>query len=276
MRGKLIFCLLTSIAFAQNWPSFRGDRALGVVEKTQLPSSWDVEKGRAVAWKVLVPGLAHSSPIVWGDRIYITTAVSADPNSVLQFPLKGALDTRTDTSKHQFRVMALEKSTGKVIGPRSRMKANRKVARHPHNSYAAATPATDGKHLVAFFGSEGLYTYDLDGKLLWKHDVGILDQAAFDLPEYKWGYASSPIIYKNLAIIQCDQIQGSFLEAFDIDSGKAGMARGPAGSDSIVGHARDSRRSKTGDELIAQRRRNHPRLRPDDRQGAVEAERHIP
>jgi outer membrane protein assembly factor BamB len=94
-----------------------------------------------------------------------------------------------------------------------------RVARHPHNSYASATPATDGKRVVAFFGSEGLYAFDLDGKLLWKQDVGPLDQGAFDLPDYKWGSASSPIIYKNLVIVQCDQQKGSFLAAFDASTG---------------------------------------------------------
>ncbi len=213
--------LLTPVSlFCQNWPSFRGDHALGVVENAQLPASWDVEKGRNVAWKIALPGLAHSSPIVWGDRIYVTTAISSDPNSVLQFPLDGKLDTRTDTSKHQFRVLAIDKSNGKIVWDKLAYEGEPKVARHPHNSYAAATPATDGKHLVAFFGSEGLYGFDLNGKLLWKQDVGILDQAAFDVPDYKWGYASSPIIYKNLAIVQCDQIKGSFIAAFDVETGK--------------------------------------------------------
>jgi outer membrane protein assembly factor BamB len=213
----LLFC---AAAGAQNWPSFRGERAMGVVESAHLPSSWNVEKGRNVAWEITVPGLAHSSPIVWGDRIYITTAISADPNSVLQFPLKGELDTRTDVSKHEFRLMAIDKATGKVVWDSLAYEGAPKVARHPHNSYAAATPATDGKHIVAFFGSEGLYGFNMEGQLLWKQDVGVLDQAAFDVPDYKWGYASSPIIYKNLAIVQCDQIKGSYIAAFDIDTGK--------------------------------------------------------
>jgi outer membrane protein assembly factor BamB len=215
-----VSCLLSPVSFCQNWPSFRGDHALGVSEKSQTPASWDVDKGRNVAWKLAIPGLAHSSPIVWNDRIYVTTAISSDPNSVLQFPLDGKLDTRTDTSKHQFRLLAIDKSTGKIIWDKLAYDGEPHIARHPHNSYAAATPATDGKHLVAFFGSEGLYGFDMSGNLLWKQDVGILDQAAFDVPDYKWGYASSPIIYKNLAIVQCDQIKGSFMAAFDVDSGK--------------------------------------------------------
>src|SRR5258706_8955202 len=110
-----IMALAIGAASGQNWPSFRGDRALGVAENVQLPSSWDVDKGRNIAWKTTVPGLAHSSPVFWGDRIYVTTAVSADPNSVLQFPLKGELDRRTDVSKHQFRVLAIDSSNGKVV-----------------------------------------------------------------------------------------------------------------------------------------------------------------
>lgn len=152
----VVFCALA--ASAQNWPSFRGPRASPVADGMNPPTSWDVEKGNHIAWKTLIPGLAHSSPVIWGNRIFLTKAISSDPNTTFQFPLKGE--------------------------PR--------VARHPHNSYAAATPATDGRHLVAFFGSEGLYAFDLSGKLLWKQEVGVLDQGAFDVPDYKWGYASSP------------------------------------------------------------------------------------
>ena len=190
------------------------------MDNTQLPSSWDLETGRNVVWKVSIPGLAHSSPIVWGDRIFLTNAVSSDPNTVLQFPLDGQPDMRTDVSRHQFRLMALDRGTGKVVWDKVAYEGEPRVSRHPHNSYAAATPATDGKHVVAFFGSEGLYAFSVDGRQLWKQDVGILDQAAFDMPEYKWGYASSPVIYGNLAIIQCDQMKASFIAAFDLDTGK--------------------------------------------------------
>ncbi len=213
-----ILCL--TLAGAQNWPSFRGERAVGAIEGVQLPSSWDVETGKNVLWKISLPGLAHSSPIVWGDQIFLTNAVSSNPNTVLQFPLNGAPDMRTDVSRHQFRLMAVDRRTGRVIWDRLAYEGEPRVSRHPHNSYAAATPATDGRHVVAFYGSEGLYAFSVDGARLWKQDLGILDQAAFDMPEYKWGYASSPIIYKNLVIVQCDQMKGSFIAAFDIDNGR--------------------------------------------------------
>jgi outer membrane protein assembly factor BamB len=132
-------CAVLSILFgvgagAQNWPSFRGDHALGAVDNALLPSSWDVSSGRNVAWKLAVPGLAHSSPIVWGDCIYLTTAVSSNPNTVLQFPLNGAPDMRTDVSKHEFRLMAIDKAAGKVVWDKLAYQGEPRVSRHPHNS----------------------------------------------------------------------------------------------------------------------------------------------
>jgi outer membrane protein assembly factor BamB len=87
-------------------------------------------------------------------------------------------------------------------------------------TYANSTPATDGKVAIAFFGSQGLYAYDMAGKLLWKRDLGRLNVGAYDLPEYEWGTASSPIVYDGKVIVQCDQQKGSFLEAFDRDTGR--------------------------------------------------------
>ena len=185
-----------------------------------VPVSWDIQTDRNIAWRTAIPGLGHSSPIVWGDRIFITTAVSSDPKSVFQYPLEGQLDRRTDLSKHQFKLYCLDKQTGKIIWEKTVAELAPRIAHHPHNSYASATPATDGKRVVAFFGSEGLYAFDLEGRFLWKQDVGPLDQGAFDVPDYKWGSASSPILYKNLVIVQCDQQKGSFLAAFDATTGK--------------------------------------------------------
>ena len=215
----LAFALLAP-ACAQNWPSFRGPGATGVLETSRaVPISWDATSKRHIVWSTAIPGLGHSSPIVWGDRVFVSTAVSSDPKSVFQYPLAGALDRRTDLSKHQFKLYCLDLRTGQVIWEKAAAELAPRVARHPHNSYASATPATDGKRVIAFFGSEGLYAFDLDGKLLWKQDVGPIDQGAFDVPDYQWGSASSPIIYKNLVIVQCDQQKGSFLAAFDAATG---------------------------------------------------------
>jgi len=220
LPGRLVWIFFVAAAQAQNWPSFRGPQATGILETRGVPISWDVETNRNIAWRTLIPGLGHSSPIVWGGRIYVTSAVSNDPQSVFQYPLAGQIDRRTDLAKHQFKVFCLDKRSGKVLWEKVAAEMEPRVARHPHNSYASATPATDGKRVIAFFGSEGLYAFDLDGNLLWKQDVGALDQGAFDVPDYKWGNASSPILYKNLVIVQCDQQKGSFLASFDAATGK--------------------------------------------------------
>jgi len=222
MSNRAIFALLlATAAFAQNWPSFRGPGATGVLDAPRNPpTSWNIAANRNLAWRTAIPGLGHSSPIVWGDRVFVTTAVSSDPKSVFQYPLAGQLDRRTDLAKHQFKIYCLDKHTGKILWEKVAADLAPRVARHPHNSYASATPATDGKRVVASFGSEGLFAFDLDGKLLWRQDVGPLDQGAFDVPDYKWGSASSPIIYKDLVIVQCDQQKGSFLAAFDAATGQ--------------------------------------------------------
>lgn len=221
LAATFLTAMSLAVARAQNWPSFRGPGATGVLDtRHDTPVAWDVGARRNVAWRTAIPGLGHSSPIIWGDRIFVTTAVSSDPKSVFQYPLAGDLDRRSDLSKHQFKLFCLDKHTGKIIWENVAAELVPRVARHPHNSYASATPATDGKRVVAFFGSEGLYAFDFDGKPLWKQDVGPLDQGAFDLPDYQWGSASSPIIYKNLVIVQCDQQKGSFLAAFDVATGK--------------------------------------------------------
>lgn len=220
LLAPAIVILFASGSHADDWPSFRGPRAAGVAEGTSPPVHWDVGEGKNIAWKTPIPGMAHSSPIVMGDRIYVTTAISGQGESAFQFPLEGEIDRRSDLSRHQFRVIAVDLKTGSVIWDQLALEASPRVARHPHNSYAAATPATDGKYLVAFFGSEGLYAFDLSGKLLWKRDLGRLDQGAFDVPDYTWGYASSPILYKDLVIVQCDQQEGSFIAAFNVATGE--------------------------------------------------------
>ena len=217
MRFLLLFAMVVS---AQNWPTFRGPGARGVAEKQNLPVSWDVASGKNIAWKTEIPGLGLSSPIVWGSHVFLTTAVSSNPNMVFEATLKGELDRRQDEAVQEFRVLALDKKTGKVAWNVVAGKTKPRVLRHPHNSYASPTPVTDGKYLVAFFGSEGLFCFDLKGKLIWKKDLGAMDQGAFDLPDYQWGSASSPVLWQGKVYLQVDMHQGSFMAAFDATTGR--------------------------------------------------------
>ena len=205
---------------AQNWPSFRGPRASGIAEGQNLPEHWNGTTGENIKWKIRIPGLAHSSPIVWGDRLYVTSAISSQADATFKHGLFGEGDASTDRSVQRWVVYCLDKKTGKILWERIAYEGVPKQKRHVKNTYASSTPATDGKHIVAFFGSQGLYCFDADGKMLWQKDLGLLDLGAYDAPEYEWGTASSPIIYKNKVIVQCDTQKQDFLLALDIQSGK--------------------------------------------------------
>jgi outer membrane protein assembly factor BamB len=163
--------------------------------------------------------LAHSSPVVWGDRVFLTTAVSSKPGATFKPGLYGEGTASDDLSAHQWKVICLERATGKVLWERTAYQGVPKEKRHIKSTYANATPATDGRVVVAFFGSQGLYAYSLAGDLLWKRDLGRFDVGAYDAPEFEWGTASSPILYKDLVIVQCDQQKGSFLTALDAKTG---------------------------------------------------------
>jgi outer membrane protein assembly factor BamB len=217
----LALCLgCTSVVYAQNWPSFRGPNGAGVGDGNNPPTTWDAEKSINILWKTPIPGLGHSSPILWGDRVFVTTAVSGSANSQFVHGLTDTGASADDNSNHSWRVYCLKKNTGRIIWERAVYEGVPKVRRHVKASYANPTPATDGKHLVVSFGSEGLYCFDLEGKLLWKQDLGILDGGWSSDSNFHWGFGSSPVIYKHLAVVQCDTQNHSFVAAFNIANGK--------------------------------------------------------
>jgi outer membrane protein assembly factor BamB len=217
-----VACTLAACAAlsAQNWPQFRGPQGLGVADDQHPPLSWDLETGRGVAWKTPVPGLGHSSPVIWGDLLFVTSAISSDPNSVFEPVLKGEQDFRSDKARHQWRVYALDRRTGKVVWDRLAYEGIPAIPRHPHNSYASATPATDGRHVVVMFGSEGIYCYDFKGDLVWKKALGVIHAGKHNNPEYTWGTASSPVLYRGMVIVLCDSLEGGYVSALDVTSGR--------------------------------------------------------
>jgi outer membrane protein assembly factor BamB len=220
MKKLCILLLFASQLCAQNWPSFRGQNASGIANGMRLPSSWDIEKSRNVLWKTPIPGLAHSSPVIWGNRVFVTTAIASDQNRVMRIGMVSALDLSNDMSRQSFRVYCLDLASGKILWERIAQEAEPRVKRHPKTTHASATPATNGKYLVALFATGGLYCYDFEGNLRWSQDLGVLNANWADKPEVQWGPASSPIIYKNLAIVQCDIEKDSFIAAFDLETGR--------------------------------------------------------
>ena len=203
-----------------NWPSFRGPGASGVADGQNLPDKWNGQTGENILWKTPIPGLAHSSPIVWGDRVFVTTAVSTDPKATFRPGLYGDGDASKDRSRHRWVIYAVDKRNGKILWQRVAHEGEPNEKRHIKSTYANSTPATDGRVVVAWFGSQGVHAYDVNGRFLWKVDLGRVDLGAYDIPTYEWGPASSPIIWNGLVIIQCDTQADSFLLALDAKTGK--------------------------------------------------------
>ena len=203
-----------------NWPSFRGTEASGVSDGQNLPDRWDPKTGQNILWRTPIPGLAHSSPVVWGDRIFLTTAVSTDPKATFRPGLYGDGDASKDRSVHRWMLYAIDKKTGKIVWERLAHQGEPLEKRHIKSTYANSTPATDGRIVVSWFGSQGVYAYDFKGQMLWKVDIGRVDMGAYDIPTVEWGPASSPIIWNNLVILQVDTQADSFLLALDASTGQ--------------------------------------------------------
>lgn len=205
---------------SDNWPRFRGPQATGVSSTRPTPIRWDLSSRENVLWKTAIPGLAHSSPIVWGDRLFVTTAVSATGDDELKVGLYGAVDPVEDESVHSWRLYAFDTESGEIVWWREAHRGVPEVKRHTKSTHANPTPATDGERVIAFFGSEGLYAYDMDGELLWSKDLGTLDSGFFRVPTAQWGFGSSPILVDGRVIVQVDVQGPSYLAAFDAVTGE--------------------------------------------------------
>ena len=201
------------------WPSFRGPRASGVADGQALPERWSGVDGTNIRWRTPIPGLAHSSPIVRGGRVFLTSAISDSPDATFRPGLYGAGTASTDRSAQRWVVYAVDAATGEVLWEAVAAEGRPRDARHVKNTYASATPATDGRYVVALFGSQGLHAFDMEGQRVWAKDLGRLDAGAYDVPQLEWGPASSPIIAGDLVIVQCDTQGESFLLAADVHTG---------------------------------------------------------
>ena len=211
--GILFLMLLTFPARGADWPQFRGPGSLGVAEEPGLPETWSETEN--VAWKTSIPGMGWSSPIVVGNRIFVTTVVKSGETEA---PKKGLYfgGERYDIpqEEHRYVVYCVDWKTGKILWERDVYKGAPKSSRHLKNSYASETPVSDGERLYAYFGNIGLYCFDLKGKLLW--------QQAYEARKtrFGWGTAASPVVYKERLYIVNDNDEKSFLAAYDKRTGK--------------------------------------------------------
>ena len=203
-----------------NWPQWRGPDGSGVSSERGLPEEWGEAKN--IRWKTPLPGKGHSSPVVWGKRVFVTTAVEGPvvPGAkAVEHRIEGQIWKHPDSvgadRKHAFKVIALDRDTGKILWEQTAWEGTPYDDRHRKASYASATPATDGRMVYAFFDTEGLYAYDFSGKLAWKAHVGKLANSGV-------GGGISPVLYKDFVIVQADEEEAktSSIVAFDKKTGK--------------------------------------------------------
>lgn len=227
---KFTFLLFTLISFqlvsaqktesARQWFMYRGSYASGVLDNANLPATFNAETGENIAWKTEIPGMGHSCPIVWDDKVFVTTAVSSEDKGDIQTGIYGSIAPVQDSSEHRWMLFCIDKQTGNINWQKTAYSGIPEQKRHPMSSHANSTPATNGEYVVAFFGSEGLYCYNMKGELQWSKDFGLLRSVFFMVESAEWEFASSPLIHENVVIIQCDVMENSFLAAFDIKTGK--------------------------------------------------------
>lgn len=214
----VMFAVGTS-AFAQtsNWPQFRGPNVDGLAEGDTLPDTWSATKN--VVWKVDVPGWGWSSPVVWGEKIFVTSAVS---EKELTTPKVGGYPGGRvlPGDVHRWMTYCLDFHSGKILWQREAFKGKPPEHRHPRNSYANATPITDGERVYAYFGNIGLFCYDMDGKPLWERKWGSFPMRG------GWGPGASPALHKDRLYLVNDNERYSFIAALDARTGKTVWHRG--------------------------------------------------
>ncbi len=227
-RAAVFFALVSLLSLSQatalmkgsNWAGWRGPEGQGISDEKNLPVEWSESKN--VRWKTPIPGRGFSSPIIWGNRVFLTTAIEGDviPGQKAVVHNIGGQEFKhpdwvSSDRSHTFKVICLDTESGKMLWEKTAYEGKVFDHRHRKSSFASPTATTDGQYVYAYFGSEGLYCYDFKGNEIWKTSLG-------GVPTLGMGVGTSPVLYENLLIIQCDQDGGenSFITALDKKTGK--------------------------------------------------------
>ncbi|NND97620.1 MAG: sulfatase-like hydrolase/transferase, partial [Pirellulaceae bacterium] len=200
-------------------PAFRGTGAVGVANGFQTAVRWDATNpgDKSVLWKSPIPGLGHSCPTIVGNRLFVATAVATDNDAPLQVGRGGNTDAADDNSEQSWMVLCFDKTTGRELWRQTAHEGVPKATRHTKATHANTTVTIDGDNVVAFFGSEGLYCYDLDGNLKWKTDLGVVNISKYGIG---WGYGSSPAIHDGHIVLVCDDPENPYIVALNLVNGE--------------------------------------------------------
>lgn len=196
----------------QNWHQWRGPLATGVAPYGDPPLKWD-EKSN-IKWKAEIPGLGSSTPIVWGDQVFVLSAIKTDRKPETPPQADARAKTAPEGNYYAFVVLSFDRATGKLRWKEVACEAVPHEGRHNTNTYASASPTTDGRRLYVSFGSRGIYCYDLAGKLQWKRELGRMRT------RYGWGEAISPVVHGDSLIINWDHEDDSFIVSLDAGTGE--------------------------------------------------------
>ena len=216
MRSIPILLLaFTALAADDDWPRYRGPNNDGVA-RGDAPLEWSTTKN--VAWKLPIPGLGHSSPVLWGNKLFVTTAVPMKPiagGGSANSGGRGGPPSAGMGHEYSFRLLCIDRNSGKILWEREATKAVPHEGYHgTYGSYASNTPATDGKHVVAFFGSRGVYVYDMEGKPVWNKQFPPMGM------RLQFGEGVAPVLDENSLYLKFDQQKGSYFLALDKNTGK--------------------------------------------------------
>jgi outer membrane protein assembly factor BamB len=203
--------------FEKNWPQFRGPNSNQLSKSASLPEEWGENKN--VLWKFELPGSGWSSPIVWGNKVFVNTAVSDDQSTEQRTYLQTPSSKRSNASdydpktEYSYELYCLDLETGELLWKRVAYKGKPYLPTRWENTHANETPVTDGERIYVYFGMIGLFCYDFGGNLLWKKDLGSYPT------ESTWGAASSPVLYDDHLYVQIDNLEHSFFVALDPETG---------------------------------------------------------
>lgn len=224
--GLLAFGLLTQweslhAQSTTDWPAFRGSGGRGVAEGFPVRTTWNADPAAGaldgVLWQTEVPGLGHSSPVIFGDQLFLITAIADEGSAELEIAAGGKPTAADDNGRQQWVVLCYDKTSGKELWRQTLRTGEPRATRHAKATHANTSVCVDGRHVVAFLGSEGLYCYDMEGKLLWQRDLGVIDISKYGIG---WGYASSPAIHNDRIALVCDDPTNPFVAVLNLQTGE--------------------------------------------------------